>query len=133
MYIEMKFLPRFCDTDANGHINNTAVAEWFECGRADLAYRQMSMQRGKKLLLRVDMVYRKEMNHLNEVTVRTGIERVGNSSVTLHQEIWQNGECGASATCYECYIDGKGGSSPVPDDHRAIYEAYLYGKENYAA
>jgi len=25
--------PRFCETDANGHINNVAFAAWFETGR----------------------------------------------------------------------------------------------------
>lgn len=35
MYIETHLTPRFSDTDAMGHINNTAVTQWLEAGRLD--------------------------------------------------------------------------------------------------
>jgi len=33
---ELKIKPRFCETDALGHINNTSVPMWFEQGREPL-------------------------------------------------------------------------------------------------
>ena len=75
--------PRFYETDAFGHINNTVITGWFETAREPI-FRIFSPQmdaRGMNLILaRVEVDYVAQTHYGHEVELRTGIERIGKTN-----------------------------------------------------
>ncbi len=84
--------PRFCDTDALGHIGNTVVPVWLLEGREpllkllvpDLDFSQSSM-----VVVRTEIDFLGEMHFGADVEITTGVEKVGNSSLTVLQDVYQ--------------------------------------------
>ena len=91
----MKVTPRFYETDALGHINNTVLSNWFEAAREPV-FRVFNpgLELGKwnLILARVAIDYVAQTHYGKEVEVRSWIGRIGNSSFVVEQEAWQEGE-----------------------------------------
>jgi acyl-CoA thioester hydrolase len=104
VFIETPIVPRFCDTDAMGHINNTAVPQWLEMGRTDLLMNRLP-KAPTLMARRLELDYDREMYFDKKTVVKTAIEKLGNSSVVLRQEVWQDGELRAKARDYEVFVD----------------------------
>ena len=109
MYSEI-ITPRFSDTDALGHINNTMVPIWFE-GARDPVFRLFSPELNLKewplILAKIDVSFHAQMFYGQALNVRTYISRIGGASFDVYQEIWQNEILCASGTavmvnfCYQ--------------------------------
>lgn len=128
MYIETPLTPRFCDSDAAGHINNTATTQWLEAGRFDFALNHLDMA-ANMLLRRVEVDYDRELSFRENAVIRTGVERIGGKSLTLRQEIWQGGVCCVRALAVECYIDKEARRpADIPEHLREIYRKYLFAE-----
>lgn len=92
---------RFYETDALGHVNNTVIPAWFETGRLpifelfgqDLNQPQISAVVAN---LNVDFVY--PVYFGAPVTLHTYINRIGNSSFEIGNEVWQNDKLCAKGT-----------------------------------
>ena len=92
----IKVTPRFGDTDALGHINNTVLAHWFELGRnpifrmfepdLNLSYKTWTL-----ILAHTDYDFVGEIFFRFDVEIHTYVERVGNKSFTVYHEAWQEG------------------------------------------
>jgi len=86
--------PRFLETDALGHINNTVLPMWFEAAR-DPVFRlfspEMDTTNWKLMLASFTVNFHAETLYGTDVEIRTTISRIGNSSFDVHQECWQNG------------------------------------------
>ena len=89
--------PRFGDTDALMHINNTVLANWFEAGRNPI-FRifspdlDLSDKKSWALILaHTDYDFVDELFFQYDVEIRTYIKRVGNKSLTTYHEAWQEG------------------------------------------
>jgi acyl-CoA thioester hydrolase len=106
--IEEEINPRFNETDALGHINNTVPAQWFEGARdpvfqwftPDLAVNQWSL-----ILARTVVDFHAELKYGQSVVIKTYISRIGNSSFDVYQEAWQQGTKCASGTATMVYFD----------------------------
>ncbi|WP_188235634.1 acyl-CoA thioesterase [Sphingopyxis sp. LK2115] len=103
---------RFQDMDINGHLNNVAFAALFESGRV-LLNRQVRPL-GERPANERTMVAAVEINYLAEghfpdpVEIATGIGRIGTSSWTIVQAMFQNGRCIATCdTVVVCRTDGQ--------------------------
>jgi acyl-CoA thioester hydrolase len=89
--------PRFGDTDGLKHINNIALAEWFELARNEF-YRfftpdlDLSYEKWKLIMVRTEFEFLKEMYYGANVEIRSYIIKIGNTSYTTYHEAWQNGE-----------------------------------------
>ena len=101
--------PRFSDTDALGHINNTMVPVWFE-GARDPIFRLFSPELNLKawplILAKIDVSYHAQMFYGQTIEVKTYISRIGGASFDVYQELWQNEKKCASGTAimvYFCY------------------------------
>lgn len=112
--------PRFCDTDAMGHINNTVYPVWFLEGREsvlkifnpNLATEEVSL-----VLAKLEIEYIEEIFFGKTVEIRTFVLRVGTSSVLVGQEAWQNDELCATATATMVNFDKHTRKSvPIPGD-----------------
>lgn len=96
--------PRVSETDAVGHINNTVVPVWFEAGRNELFEifgPTDNFSNWRMIVAGFAVDFAHELVFHAPVTVRTWIERIGNSSLTLHEELHQLGtRCATGRTTY---------------------------------
>lgn len=126
MYAETHLTPRFSDTDAMGHINNTSVTQWLEAGRLDFYMNHLKVST-PKVLRRIEVDYEREMNFRDGAIIRTGAERLSNKTITLRQEIWQGGKCCVKAIIVECYFDpATRASAPMPQHDRELYAKLMF-------
>lgn len=86
---------RYADTDRQGHVNNAVFSQFFETGRVELLYDPASPlhEPGCTFVIAAAAVdYLKEIVWPGTVAIGTAVERVGTSSITLAQALFQNGE-----------------------------------------
>lgn len=121
--------PRFSETDALGHINNTAVAVWFEAGRVEYIDDLLANIHGGApswVMATQTLDYVAENFFGSDVRVDVAITRVGNSSFSVACRMYQNDKLTVKASSVLVYIDGQSRkSSPLPDDMRALLESEL--------
>ncbi|MBB1350666.1 MULTISPECIES: thioesterase family protein [unclassified Pseudoalteromonas] len=95
MFIE-KVMPRFSETDALGHINNTVLPVWFEVARGPIFKfftPDLNPHDWKLIIAKVEVSFVGELFYGHKVTVKTSVEHIGTSSFTLRQEAWQHDKC----------------------------------------
>lgn len=93
--------PRFSETDALGHINNTVFAVWFESARQGI-FRiftpDLDIKNWALIIASVQLNYHAQTHYGAEVEIRSWISRIGNRSFDIYQEAWQHGKKCVSAT-----------------------------------
>lgn len=85
--------PRVSETDGVGHINNTTVPVWFEAARNKifkLFTPDSSFENWKMIILNMNVTYKSQIYFGKDVLIKTWVSRIGNSSLELYEEIWQN-------------------------------------------
>jgi acyl-CoA thioester hydrolase len=120
---------RLSDTDRQGHVNNVSFSFFFEAGRAAIVLEN------EKLLLpdcffvivttTIDFVG--ELHYPGTVTVANGIKRIGNSSITVSQALFQEGRCASvsSSTMAQVNIAAKS-SQPLSDEAKVTLKQMLF-------
>ncbi len=92
---------RFQDMDVNGHLNNVAFAALFESARVQINRRTRPLDERpaneRSMVAAVEINYLAEGEYPGDVEVLSGIGRIGTSSWTILQAMFQNGRC--IATC----------------------------------
>lgn len=125
----LSITPRFYETDAFGHINNTVMAGWFEAARApvfQIFTPHMDIKQLTLILARIEIDFVAQTHYGYEVVVKTGIEKVGNSSFVVIQEAWQNDVLVAKGKAVQVYFDFKTQKSDrIPDEYRTKLEALI--------
>jgi acyl-CoA thioester hydrolase len=117
---------RFQDMDINGHLNNVAFAVLFENARV-LVNRALRpwVDRPKNertMVAAVEINYLREGNYPDPVLMCSGIGRIGTSSWTIEQAMFQNDVCIATCdTAVVCRTDGEG--KPLRADLRIERES----------
>ena len=116
---------RFNDTDALGHLNNTSFALYAEYAR--VAFLD-NLRTGDVYLIlaHLSLDFLKQVKFREEVYVSTQVEKLGNSSVTLLQEVYAKGEVAAKVRSVVVLFD-YGTQKPVrvPDHVREQLSAYM--------
>ncbi|MCS4306499.1 acyl-CoA thioester hydrolase [Rheinheimera pacifica] len=100
--------PRFSDTDALGHINNTVFAVWFEGARQDvfkIFTPELNVRQWPLIIASVKLDYHAQTHYGAEVEIRTYISRIGGSSFDVYQEAWQHGVKTVSGTAVLVQFD----------------------------
>lgn len=100
--------PRFCETDALGHINNTVIAQWFEGAREPIFKiftPDLDVNQWKLILAKISVDFHAELHYGKPVELRTFISRLGNSSFDVYQEAWQENKKCASGTAVMVQFD----------------------------
>ncbi len=89
----MKITPRFCDTDALGHISNTMIPCWFEGAREPI-FRFFSVELNPKkwqlILAKYEIEFLAQIYYGHDVIVHTYVSHIGQSSMHILQQVWQN-------------------------------------------
>lgn len=126
---EFIITPRFYETDALGHISNTTLPAWFEAGRTEFLQKVFAEAFSSKMPL---MVARYEVDMLRQVfygapvSLRSGVEHIGNSSIRLVQQAWQHDQLAAAARCVLVHFDMEAQrSTPVTPEMRQRLSQFL--------
>lgn len=118
---------RFGDLDPQGHVNNAVFATYFETGRVVLLRdpsNPLNPPGTTSVLARLDISFLREMHWPGEVTIGTATTRIGRSSYTFLQAIFQDGHCTATADATIVMIDSTTRKSrPLPEEVVARLEA----------
>ncbi|MBQ9874775.1 MAG: hypothetical protein IJM30_09955 [Thermoguttaceae bacterium] len=133
MYYVQTIGPAFSDTNAAGHIDHLAYADWFDRARTYL-YREMDptlvFRPHGLAVVTTTVYYDQEASVVEDVEVRTWTSKIGRKSFETRQEAWQNGERLASCKTVFCGFDfDKRTSEPLCDDYRAAVEMYYWEPE----
>jgi len=128
-YFSETFNPRFSDTDALGHINNTMVPIWFE-GARDPIFRwfspELDTDNWQLILAKIDASFHAQMYYGREMEVRSYIGRIGGSSFDVYQELWQDNELRASGTAVMVHYNYTAQkSAKIPIDILDHFKKYL--------
>lgn len=120
---------RYADTDRQGHINNAVFSTMLETGRVELLYAPQAplADAGCAFViasLRLD--FRGEIRWPGTVDIGTRVARIGNSSLTLEQALFQDGSCVATAETVIVQMDeGTRRAHPLPAETAQRLSALL--------
>lgn len=115
---------RFNDTDMLGHLNNTAYALYVEQARV-MFFHALGMEKITLILAHISLDFRKQVTFGDSVHVETKVEKVGNSSVTLTQNIFANDALAVETTSVVVLFDYAAQKpKKIPDDLRRGLEAF---------
>lgn len=122
--------PRFADTDALGHINNTVFAVWFEGARQGV-FRiftpELDLKHWPLIVASVKLDYHAQTHYGAEVEIRTYISRIGGSSFDVYQEAWQQGVKTVSGTAVMVQFDyNNNKAKPLTAQQLEQLRAHLY-------
>jgi len=127
--LETIITPRVSETDGVGHINNTTIPIWFEAGRNEIFKMftsDLSFEDWRCIILNMNVDYLKQIYYGKDVIVRTHVEKIGNSSFTLYEEILQDGElCAKGNVVYVNFNRKKQATEPIPDEIRHQLEEHF--------
>ena len=122
-----KVTPSFGDIDGMKHVNNNRILEWFELGGLDI-YRY---ENWKLIMVRKEADFVGQLRFGEDVEIRTYLLKIGNSSFTVGNEVWQSNELkakGKTVIVHFDYVTQK--SVPIPDDVRKKLEEHLISEED---
>ena len=123
-------VPRVSETDGVGHINNVFVPIWLEAGRREI-FRIFSPNLDfvdwKLALVKVTVEYVDQLYLAENVEVRTGIEKIGKSSFTIKEEIYQTKRlCAKGQAIYVNYNFKEKKSTPISNEIRNKLECITF-------
>lgn len=122
--------PRFSDTDALGHINNTMVPVWFEGARNPIFKMftpELDLKAWPLILAKIEVNFEAQIFYGNDIEVRTFIGRVGGSSFDVYQELWQNNQRVSSGKAVMVNFDYHAQkSTTIPVHIREVLNQHLY-------
>lgn len=130
-----KITPSFGDIDGMKHVNNNRILEWFELGGLDI-YRyftpdlDLDFENWKLIMVRKEADFVGQLRFGEDVEIRTYLLKIGNSSFTVGNEVWQSNELkakGKTVIVHFDYVTQK--SVPIPDDVRKKLEEHLISEE----
>ena len=120
--------PRFCDTDALGHIGNTVVPVWLLEGRESLLklfVPDLDFRKSSLVVVRTEIDFLGELRFGADVEVATALEKIGNSSLVVLQDVHQDGEVRCRARTTMVNFDAQARKSqPITDAVRKQLEEH---------
>jgi acyl-CoA thioester hydrolase len=109
---------RYADLDRQGHVNNAVFATFSEVGRVAFMYdpaRPLASEGRSFVIARLQVDFRAELFWPGSVDIGTGVVRVGRSSFTLAQGIFNDGRLVATTEATIVMVDKETRrSTPLP-------------------
>lgn len=116
---------RFNDTDALGHLNNTAYATYAELARVHFV-EALGIVTRNVILAHLALDFKRQVHFGDRVQVTTGVEKLGRTSITLKQQILANGELAALVRSVVVHFDYQQNRPlPLPEAMRAVLQQHL--------
>jgi len=91
---------RYCDTDRQGHVNNSVFSVFCETGRVMFLYDEeldLAGPGGIFVLARLEIDFRTELFHPGRIDIGTRVLGIGRTSFRLGQGIFNGDTCAATA------------------------------------
>ena len=116
---------RFGDTDMLGHLNNKAYLEYAELARVEL-FRDLQGGGPSIILVHLEVDFERQVRFGQRVYLLTWVERVGNTSVTLQQDIYANDDRAAKVRSVSVLFDYQAQApAAISDELRSRLEGLL--------
>jgi acyl-CoA thioester hydrolase len=130
--LKVRILARYADVDPLWHINNVAIAQYYEEARVTAGAQMLGGVRiptptGERLLIAHQSIdYLHEAGYPGTLEVGVGVLKVGNASYTLGMGMFQEDRCVSVSNAVMVFADS---SAPtrLPDLFRERLEAWLLG------
>lgn len=127
--MEVSFYPRFNDTDALGHVNNASYATWFEEGRRpvfEYFIPDLDPKKWNLIIARVEIDYLAQGHYQKKATIKTHVEKIGNSSFVLLQEAYQDEKLICRGKSFlVCFDYATQKSTPIPESIKEKLKALI--------
>lgn len=119
-------IARYADVDPLWHINNVAIAQYFEETRISmlrsiLGLERMHLADGRTVLARVAIDFLREGRYPGSLDVGAAITNVGRTSVEVSLGLFQDEACIALSEAVLVRVDPRG-PSPWTDDERKVLD-----------
>lgn len=127
--------PRIGETDALGHINNTVFPQWFEAARNPIFKlfnpdQMLNPTYWNLILANMNIDFHVPLKFGEDVEIKTYIKRIGNTSLDVYQEAWQENVMYVSATSVMVHYDyEKKSPQPITDEFRQ--KLHIHFKHSY--
>lgn len=122
---------RYADMDRQGHVNNAVFATYSEIGRVAFMYdpaRPLAPEGTSFVIARLLIDFRSELVWPGTVDIGTGVLKVGRSSFTLAQGMFDHGRLAATAEATIVMIDRQTRhSTPLPADTVGVLQSLRLG------
>lgn len=122
---------RYGDTDRQGHVNNAMFSTFLETGRVEALYNTefpVLSEGASFVIAALKLEYLQEITWPGRVEIGTGVLKIGTSSVTILQQLFQNERCVARAETVVVQVDDvTKRSSPLSAAARQIMSGWLLG------
>lgn len=99
---------RYGDTDRQGHVNNAVFSSLLETGRVEVLHGEagpLADAGASFVIARLVLQFVGELQWPGTVDIGTRVARVGRSSVTMEQAIFQDGRCCATGESVIVQVD----------------------------
>lgn len=119
---------RYADTDRQGHVNNALFATFLESGRVEFLYdpqNPLAADGAAFVIVNLNVNLLAEITWPGRIDIGTGVTKVGNSSLSLLQGLFQNGRCVATAETVIVQMNEQTRKShPLSDTARAFFSQH---------
>ena len=125
--------PRFSETDGVGHINNTVPPAWLEFARTELfnIFFDGDDYRSWPLVVKTyTLTFERELHYGEEVRIECTVERIGRTSLTLHEQIFQNGDLCLDASVVYVHVGADRRPAPIPESVIEQLQPHLGGTDS---
>lgn len=120
---------RYGDTDKQGHVNNAVFTTFYETGRVEIVYRPENsiLDDGCSFVIaNLQMNFIREIHWPGKLYIGTGITKVGNSSITFVQALYQNDQLvSTSASVLVQVSNDTKRSVPLSEKSKARLQQYM--------
>ena len=118
---------RFSDQDSLAHVNNVALAQYFEVGRTAYVYDMIRAagceEQIEFILARLVIDFHRELHYPGAVEVGARLTRLGTKSLTTGYAIFSGDACIATSEAVNVFYDmATRRSTEPPPDVRALLE-----------
>lgn len=119
---------RYGDTDRQGHVNNAMFVRFYETSRAELLYDPKNVLHdddGSFVIANVTVDFLNEIHWPGKVDIGLKVTRLGKSSVTFLQAIFQHDQLVSTSTSVIVHVNNKTKkSSPLNKKAKDILNLY---------
>jgi len=128
--LKVRILARYADVDPLWHINNVALAQYYEEARVSATMKIMGGQRiptpsGERILIAHQSIdYLREGSYPGTLDIGVGVLRIGNSSYTYGMAMFQEGLCVSVSEAVLVFADASG-PARLPDEYRHRLDGWL--------
>lgn len=119
---------RYADTDRQGHVNNAVFSTFFETGRVEMIYHpdlENINTHVSFVLAALHIQFLREIKWPGIIKIGTAVTKVGNSSIQLHQQLFQDDECMAIAESTIVQVDASSRPIAISEKAKEIYGRFV--------